>query len=144
MFALILYVVQTPVNYKIKKVVHNNKKILIVEEDRDLSNSLALFFSDKFTVKVLTDLAALNNHIESSCILLIDANYVHEGGYEVLKSIKSSIPDCTIVLMYRASSKKYPDHATYQQYADASVFKPFDAQEIYNIISRIGKQEPQS
>ena len=118
-----------------------DKILLIVEEDNDLSSSLSLFFSDTFSVKVLTDTDTISTYIDSAYCLLIDVDFVNKTGADLLRSIKSSYPAVKIVVMYKASQKKYPENVSYQRYSDASVCKPFDAQEIFNIISRIEHSE---
>ena len=115
--------------------------LLIVEEDNDLSSSLSLFFSETCSVKVLTDTDTISTYIDSAYCLLIAVDFVNKTGADLLRSIKSSYPAVKIVVMYKASQKKYPENVSYQRYSDASVCKPFDAQEIFNIISRIEHSE---
>jgi CheY-like chemotaxis protein len=107
----------------------------------DFPEYLALFFSEKFSVKVLTDTDSISTYLDSAYCLLIDVDFVNKTGFELLKSIKSSLPSIKIVVMYKASQKKHPEHSVYQHYSDASVLKPFDVQDIFNIIARIEHSE---
>ena len=81
-------------------------KLLIADEDEDLSKSLALVFSDKFDVRIANDSPAFNAELESAVYLLIDVNIVENKGIDFLISIREKYPNTFIILMDKAVTKR--------------------------------------
>ncbi len=124
-------------------MIDNNvygKTLLIAEEDKDLSNSLALLFSGKLNVKVIDNYTTIGDDLASAFCLLIDVKIVNAFGIDFLRSIKKSYPNVLIIIMHGITSERNSKHDLYSQYADANVFKPFDADHISRIILQLKKE----
>ncbi|MCH8286013.1 hypothetical protein IIB79_05720 [candidate division KSB1 bacterium] len=119
-------------------------KLLIADEDEDLSKSLALVFSDKFDVRIANDSPAFNAELESAVYLLIDVNIVENKGIDFLISIREKYPNTFIILMDKAVTKRSQLRTLYKRYSDASVFKPFDAEYIQKLVTRLGAKTTNS
>ena len=113
------------------------KTLLIAEEDDDLCNCLALFFSDKFNVKIVKNSTSIQDDLHLADFLLIDADIVDNTGIEFLRSIKRSFPQIMIVIMQSIRTKDSKEYALYKNYSDAIVYKPCDVNNIFQIISQL-------
>ena len=113
------------------------KTLLIAEEDDDLSNSLALFFSDKFNVKIIKNYTSIKDDLHSADFLLIDASIVDNTGIDFLRAIKKSFPQIPIVIMQSIITKNSKEHPLYKNYSDAIVYKPCDINHIFQTISQL-------
>lgn len=115
----------------------SEEKILVIaEEDQDLSQSLDLFFTGKFKVKLINKRLDILAGLSGAVCLLIDSGIIHEEGINFLKEIRESFPDLFIVIMDTAIPAASLKHASLEKYSNTSVFKPFDADYIYQVLSR--------
>jgi len=113
------------------------KTLLIAEEDDDLCNCLALFFSDKFNVKIVKNSTSIQDDLHLADFLLIDASIVDNTGIEFLRSIKKTCPQTLVVIMQSIITKDSKEYAFYKNYSDAIVYKPCDVNHIFQVISQL-------
>ena len=113
--------------------------LLIAEKDEDLAKSLELFFSDTFNVAVVNDFSAVEQSISRTHILLLDENIIDYAGIHYLQKIKKTAPHLIIIVMHTVPSVNVLKQSQYKQYTDAAVYKPFEPNSLYEIITRLYK-----
>lgn len=103
--------------------------VLILEDDRDLANSIRLFLEDDYPVYIISDPAKLKTYISKYRISLLvtDLDIAYPDLKNNLLSIKSTNPNVKIILMYMfLDEDEHRDHSILKE-ADDYIFKPFDA-----------------
>ncbi len=103
--------------------------VLILEDDRDLANSIRLFLEDDYPVYIISDPAKLKTYISkySISLLVTDLDIAYPNLKNNLLSIKSTNPNVKIILMYMFLDEDgHKDHSILRE-ADDYIFKPFDA-----------------
>ncbi|MEW6236400.1 MAG: response regulator [Candidatus Omnitrophota bacterium] len=113
--------------------------ILVVDDEEDLAYNLADFLElEGFTVCVhLSGEEALKS-VESQKpdLALLDIQLTGISGLEVLQKLKEKYP-LTPVVMVSASSQKGTREKVDEYGADALILKPYDQDELLNLINRL-------
>lgn len=107
---------------------HSTNAVLILEDDRDLAESIRLFLEDVYPVYITNDPAKLNAYITKYDIKLLvtDLDNTNPNLKKKLRMIKSSYPGVKIILMYIfLDEDSYKSNSILQE-ADDYIFKPFD------------------
>lgn len=107
----------------------SNDAVLILEDDRDLADSIRLFLEDSYPVYIISDPAELKTYISKYGIRLLvtDLDISYPNLKNNLLSIKSTNPNIKIILMYMFLDEDgHKDHSILKE-ADDHIFKPFDA-----------------
>jgi DNA-binding response OmpR family regulator len=122
--AYILYV------FFVMGTVNNSANaVLILEDDRDLANSIRLFLEDVYPVYIIDDPSKLRTYITKYRIKLLvtDLDMAYQNLQHNLQVIKSSNPGVKIILMYMFLDEDGQKNHSILNEADDYIFKPFDA-----------------
>ena len=119
--------------------MNENKKILIVDDDEGIRESLKLILSDHYAL-ILTGngaqaLDCLKNDQSIQCVLL-DIKLPQNNGLDVLKAIKEKRPDCRIIIVTGYKSVETATEAA-NLGADGYIVKPFKDAEILETVNRV-------
>jgi DNA-binding response OmpR family regulator len=122
--AYILYV------FFVMGTVNNSANaVLILEDDRDLADSIRLFLEDVYPVYIIDDPSKLRTYITKYRIKLLvtDLDMAYQNLQHNLQVIKSSNPGVKIILMYMFLDEDGQKNHSILNEADDYIFKPFDA-----------------
>jgi DNA-binding response OmpR family regulator len=103
--------------------------VLILEDDRDLADSIRLFLEDVYPVYIIDDPSKLRTYITKYRIKLLvtDLDMAYQNLQHNLQVIKSSNPGVKIILMYMFLDEDGQKNHSILNEADDYIFKPFDA-----------------
>ncbi len=103
--------------------------VLILENDRDLADSIRLFLEDVYPVYIIDDPSKLRTYITKYRIKLLvtDLDMAYQNLQHNLQVIKSSNPGVKIILMYMFLDEDGQKNHSILNEADDYIFKPFDA-----------------
>ena len=106
-----------------------NKTILIIENDKDLADSIKLYLEDSYRVFITRDLAQISRCIarHKIQIILTDIDMASPEIQNKLIELKSDNPDVKIILMYMFLDEDEAQDQPFFKNADDYIFKPFDA-----------------
>lgn len=115
-----------------------NKKILIVDDEEGIRESLKLILADYYNL-ILTDkgeeAAQLIEHDPTIALVLLGSKMSKTGGLDVLKTIKAKAPKINIVVLTSHRLVGATSEATRLGASDYIV-KPFKSEEILNTVKR--------
>jgi DNA-binding NtrC family response regulator len=103
--------------------------VLILENDKDLADSIRVFLEDVYSVYIIDDPSEIKTYITKYRIKLLvtDLDMPHPNLRNKLQSIKSSNPGIKIILMYMFLDEDGQKDSSILKEADDYIFKPFDA-----------------
>jgi DNA-binding NtrC family response regulator len=103
--------------------------VLILEDDKDLADSIRIFLEDNYSVYVIDDPSEINNAISKYGIKLLvtDLDMTLPDLQKILQMIKSANPGVKIILMYMFLDDDDSSNHSILKEADDYIFKPFDA-----------------
>jgi len=112
-----------------KKVNIPMNGVLILENDKDLADSIRLFLEDLYSVYIIDDPSKINKYLTKYKIKLLvtDLDMPHPNLRNKLKSVKISNPGIKIILMYMFLDEDGQKDSSILKEADDHIFKPFDA-----------------
>ena len=116
------------------------KKTLIFSADRELCQSLSLFFEDIYEVISTTDADKIVNEIikTSPDVLIIDLPKVDKEMLEILREAKKIKSDTHIILMFSYSNKETDVILSAMRTAiDAIFYKPVDITQLANTVGKV-------
>ncbi|MGQ1946419.1 hybrid sensor histidine kinase/response regulator transcription factor [Geofilum sp. OHC36d9] len=122
---------------------YKNYKILIIEDDNDVSDFLSDYLSQYFDIKTAADgLEGLNKcKLINPKLIICDAMMPKMNGYEVIKKIKSEFQTCHIpVIMLTAYTTQQHQIQGIESGADAYLTKPFNSQYLLTRIIKLLEQ----
>ena len=105
------------------------KTVLILEDDRDLADSIRVFLEDNYPVYIIDDPGKLESYISKYQIKLLvtDLDMSVPDLKHDLHSLKSSNPGIKIMLIYMFLDEDRKKMHSILEDADDYIFKPFDA-----------------
>lgn len=115
-------------------------KILIVEDNPEMSSFIAGIFNDKFDVTIASDgLNGLQRAIESiPHIIISDVLMPRMDGYELCDAIKGNKDICHIpVILLTAKTMDEDQIKGYEHGADMYISKPFNPNVLISIVNRM-------
>jgi DNA-binding response OmpR family regulator len=103
--------------------------VLILEDDKDLADSIRLFLEDVYSVYIIDDPSKIKAYITKYGIKLLvtDLDMSYPNFRNKLQSVKTSNPGIKIILMYMFLDEDAQRDASILNEADDYIFKPFDA-----------------
>lgn len=103
--------------------------VLILENDKDLADSIRLFLEDVYSVYIIDDPSKIKAYIKKYGIKLLvtDLDLPHPNLRNNLQSLKTSNPGIKIILMYMFLDEDGQWDSSILKEADDYIFKPFDA-----------------
>ena len=103
--------------------------VLILENDKDLADSIRVFLEDVYSVYIIDDPSKIKSYISKYGIKLLvtDLDLPHPNLQKKLHSLKSSYPGIKIILMYMFLDEDGKKDSSILKEADDYIFKPFDA-----------------
>ena len=103
--------------------------VLILENDKDLADSIRIFLEDVYSVYIIDDPSKIKAYISKYGIKLLvtDLDLPHPNLRNKLQSIKTSNPGIKIILMYMFLDEDGQRDSSILKEADDYIFKPFDA-----------------
>jgi len=103
--------------------------VLILENDKDLADSIRVFLEDVYSVYIIDDPSKIKRYITKYGIKLLvtDLDMPHPNLRNKLQSIKLSNPGIKIILMYMFLDEDGQKDSSILKEADDYIFKPFDA-----------------
>jgi DNA-binding response OmpR family regulator len=103
--------------------------VLILEDDKDLADSIRLFLEDVYSVYIIDDPSKIKAYITKYGIKLLvtDLDMSYPNFRNKLRSVKTSNPGIKIILMYMFLDEDAQRDASILNEADDYIFKPFDA-----------------
>jgi DNA-binding NtrC family response regulator len=106
-----------------------HKPVLIIENDKDLADSIKLYLEDTYKVYITKDPTKINRYISRYQIQLIltDIDMASTEMQKRLVHIKSSNPNVKILLMYMFLDEDEAQEQPFFKTADDYILKPFDA-----------------
>ena len=112
-----------------KKVNVPTNGVLILENDKDLADSIRLFLEDVYSVYIIDDPSEIKTYLTKYEIKLLvtDLDMPHPNLHNNLKSVKTSNPGIKIILMYMFLDEDGQRDSSILKEADDHIFKPFDA-----------------
>jgi DNA-binding response OmpR family regulator len=110
-------------------VNNSTNAVLILEDDRDLADSIRLFLEDAYPVYIIDDPSKLRTYVTKYKIKLLvtDLDMAYPNLQQNLQVIKSSNPGVKIILMYMFLDEDGQKNHSILNEADDYIFKPFDA-----------------
>ncbi len=115
-----------------------SKKILIIDDEEGVRESLKLILSDFYELIVTEDagqgLDCLANDKEIGLVLL-DIKMPSSNGLEILKHIKNDYPGVGVIMVTIYASEETATEAV-KLGADGYVVKPFKAEEILSVVRK--------
>lgn len=81
-------------------------KLLIIDDEKAICNSLKFAFEEKYKTYVANDFPTVKKYISMDYfdIILLDLKFGEIDGLEVLKFIKKDLPECQVIIMTAYSS----------------------------------------
>lgn len=115
------------------------RTVLIIENDRDLAESIKLFLEDSYQVYVTRDPKKISDIIVRRNIQLVltDIDIPNCELQQQLSMIKSAHPDVKIIVMYMFLDEEELMEQLLFQCADDYIFKPFDADVLKRKLDRL-------
>lgn len=112
-----------------KKADVSTTSVLILEDDKDLADSIRVFLEDVYSVYIIDDPSKIKPYIMKYGIKLLvtDLDMPHANLRNKLQSLKSSYPGVKIILMYMFLDEDGKKDSSILKEADDYIFKPFDA-----------------
>lgn len=112
-----------------KKADVSTNGVLILEDDKDLADSIRVFLEDVYSVYIIDDPSEIKTYITKYEIklLITDLDMPHPNLRNKLQSVKSSNPGIKIILMYMFLDEDGQKDSSILKEADDYIFKPFDA-----------------
>jgi DNA-binding response OmpR family regulator len=112
-----------------KKADITTNGVLILENDKDLADSIRVFLEDVYSVYIIDDPSKIMTYISKYGIKLLvtDLDMPYPNLRNKLHSIKSSNPSIKIILMYMFLDEDGQRDSSILKEADDYIFKPFDA-----------------
>ena len=112
-----------------KKADVSATSVLILENDKDLAESIRVFLEDVYSVYIIDDPSKIRAYIDKYGIKLLvtDLDMPHTNLLNKLQSLKSSFPGIKIILMYMFLDEDGKLDSSILKEADDYIFKPFDA-----------------
>ena len=112
-----------------KRVNGSTSGVLILENDKDLADSIRLFLEDVYSVYIIDDPSKIKSYIAKYRIKLLvtDLDMPYPNLRNNLQSVKSSNPGIKIILMYMFLDEDGQKDSSILKEADDYIFKPFDA-----------------
>ena len=114
------------------------KKILIIDDDDGIRESLQLILSDHYDIILTEDgqqgMACLLNDHSVKCVLL-DIKLPEVDGLDILKTIKEKRPHCKTIIVTGYKSVETAVEAA-QLGADGYITKPFDGPHILETVKK--------
>lgn len=114
------------------------KKILIVDDEEGIRESLKLILSDHYDLILTSDgsqaLDILKND-NSIGLVLLDIKMPQVNGLDVLKAIKEAYPDKKVVMVTGYRSVETASEAS-KHGADGYIVKPFKSEEILETVKK--------
>jgi len=103
--------------------------VLILEDDKDLADSIRVFLEDVYSVYIIDDPSKIKTYITKYGIKLLvtDLDMPHPNLRNKLQSVKTSNPGVKIILMYMFLDEDGQRDSSILKEADDYIFKPFDA-----------------
>lgn len=85
-----------------------NYNLLIIDDQKSITNALKFAFEDKFNVECANNLIEFNDLINRvrPDLVLLDLKFGTENGIDLLKHIKSVYPDSVVIMMTAYGSIK--------------------------------------
>ncbi len=112
-----------------KRADASTNGVLILEDDKDLADSIRVFLEDVYSVYIIDDPSEIKTYITKYGIKLLvtDLDMPHPNLRNKLQSVKSSNPGIKIILMYMFLDEDGQKDFSILKEADDYIFKPFDA-----------------
>jgi len=112
-----------------KKADVSTASVLILENDKDLAESIRVFLEDVYSVYIIDDPSMIKTYINKYGIKLLvtDLDTPHKNLKNKLQSLRSSYPRVKIILMYMFLDEDGMKDSSILKEADDYIFKPFDA-----------------
>ena len=112
-----------------KRAKISTNGVLILENDKDLADSIRIFLEDVYSVYIIDDPSKIKTYISKYGIKLLvtDLDLPHPNLRNKLQSIKTSNPGIKIILMYMFLDEDGQRDSSILKEADDYIFKPFDA-----------------
>ncbi len=112
-----------------KRADASTNGVLILEDDKDLADSIRVFLEDVYSVYIIDDPSEIKTYITKYGIKLLvtDLDMPHPNLRNKLQSVKSSNPGIKIILMYMFLDEDGQKDSSILKEADDYIFKPFDA-----------------
>jgi DNA-binding NtrC family response regulator len=112
-----------------KRADASTNGVLILEDDKDLADSIRVFLEDVYSVYIIDDPSKIKTYITKYGIKLLvtDLDMPHPNLRNKLQSVKSSNPGIKIILMYMFLDEDGQKDFSILKEADDYIFKPFDA-----------------
>ena len=112
-----------------KRADVSTNSVLILEDDKDLADSIRVFLEDVYSVYIIDDPSEIKTYITKYGIKLLvtDLDMPHPNLRNKLQSVKSSNPGIKIILMYMFLDEDGQKDSSILKEADDYIFKPFDA-----------------
>ncbi|MBD3333188.1 response regulator [candidate division GN15 bacterium] len=115
------------------------KNILLVDDDKDLSKSVAnLFDSDKFNFQFLDDGTEVSNYVDSHDeidLVMLDVNLPTLSGLEVLRQIKQTRDNVPVIVISGFVSTENAIEAM-REGAYEYLTKPFEIQKLIDTVNK--------
>jgi DNA-binding response OmpR family regulator len=107
----------------------SSNRVLILENDKDLADSIRLFLEDVYAVYIIDDPSKIMTYINKYGIKLLvtDLDMPHPNLRNKLHTLKSTFPGIKIILMYMFLDEDGKKDSSLLKEADDYIFKPFDA-----------------
>ena len=117
-----------------KKADVSTASVLILENDKDLAESIRVFLEDVYSVYIIDDPSMIKTYINKYGIKLLvtDLDTPHKNLKNKLQSLRSSYPRVKIILMYMFLDEDGMKDSSILKEADDYIFKPFDAERWLN------------
>jgi len=123
------------------------KKILIVDDDKDLLHGMNVWLRSlgyKVVFAVDATSAIVMTQSEKPDLIILDISLPAGGGYQVMKSLKSSVPHAFIpIIVITAGDASINRERALTAGAEAFFQKPFDNHELLAAIKKALPKEPQ-
>jgi DNA-binding response OmpR family regulator len=112
-----------------KRAKVTTNSVLILEDDKDLADSIRVFLEDVYSVYIIDDPSKIKTYITKYGIKLLvtDLDMPHPNLRNKLQSVKTSNPGVKIILMYMFLDEDGQRDSSILKEADDYIFKPFDA-----------------
>lgn len=114
------------------------QKVLIVDDEEGIRESMKLILSDYYDLIITEDHAACMECLENSTdigLVLLDIKMPNKNGLDVLKEIKSKYPAQKVIIVTGYKSVELAGEIT-KLGAVGYIVKPFDAGELREAVSK--------
>ena len=119
-----------------------NKKILVVEDEKDIIDLFLAIFDDPGKYQILSAMdgeeALRLAKVENPDIILLDIHLLKLDGYQVCESIKSNQKLCnTKIIMLSGMTQDYYIRKAREAGADGYIAKPFSSIELLKKVEEL-------